>query len=65
VLSTILSHARYDPGAGALRIRFRDGSVREYRGVPERVHYALLAAPSKGKCFHESIKGKYEPARVR
>lgn len=65
VLSTDISHARYDRDAGALRIRFRDGSVYEYRGVPERVYDVLLAAPSKGRYFHQSIKGRYEHARIR
>jgi len=65
VLSTDLSHARYDPDAGVLRIRFHSGGVYEYYGVPRRAYDLLLAAPSKGKYFHQHIKGRYDFARIR
>ncbi|MDD9809116.1 MAG: KTSC domain-containing protein [Thaumarchaeota archaeon] len=65
VLSTEMSHARYDPDSGALHVRLLSGEVYEYYGVPRRSYDMLLAAPSKGRYFHEHIKGKYNFARVR
>lgn len=65
VLSTDLSHAKYDLDSGALRIRFHSGEVYEYHDVPRHVYDVLLAAPSKGKYFHQNIKGKYEFTRIR
>lgn len=65
VLLASLSRARHGHGTGAPRMRFRDGSMREHHGVPGRAHGILLAAPSKGKHFHEGIKGKHGHTRTR
>lgn len=51
--------------AAHLRMRFHIGEAHECRGVPRRVYDTLLASQSKGKYFHQNIKGKYEYRRVR
>ena len=33
---------------GVLAVKFRGGTLYEYRGVPPEVHAALMAAASKG-----------------
>lgn len=47
-----------------LDVMFTDGRVYEYRGVPESVYRALLAAPSKGKFLHQRVKWAYPYAQI-
>jgi hypothetical protein len=42
-----------------LWVKFQNGGVYEYRGVPQGRAQDLLQAPSKGKHFHQHIKGKF------
>lgn len=42
-----------------LEIRFESGHIYQYYNVPEEVYNAMLTAPSKGKYFNESIRGKF------
>ena len=42
-----------------LEIEFKDGSVYRYRGVDKKDFKALMHADSKGKHFHQHIKGQY------
>ena len=54
----------YDPARRILEIEFQSGEVYQYLDVPQDVHHALLAAPSKGRYFHATIDGAYEHARA-
>jgi hypothetical protein len=49
---------------GVLEIQFQGGGVYRYFDVPDRIHQALLAAPSKGRFFNETIRDAYRYARV-
>jgi hypothetical protein len=60
VASDYLMGVRY-VGFGWLDIRFKpNGFTARYFDVPVEVYWALLAAGSKGKFFHNNIKGKYD-----
>lgn len=44
---------------GTLYVRFLNGGLYAYDGVPEDVFEAFLNAPSKGKFVHQRLKGRY------
>lgn len=44
---------------GSLILTFSGGSTYSYYNVPESVYKDILAAPSKGKFYHEHIKDQY------
>jgi len=64
VSSTNLSRIRYDDSKNILEIEFQGGRVYQFFDVPKQVFEGLLNAESKGKFFHEQIKGHYRYARV-
>ncbi|MTE18742.1 KTSC domain-containing protein [Streptomyces sp. TRM43335] len=64
VISSHLSSVGYDPGEDLLEIRFQSGAVYQYRGVPNHLYAELMAAGSKGKYFHQFVKGKYPYQKV-
>lgn len=61
VRSSVLKSVGYENGM--LEIQFLSGAVYRYFDVPEPVHQALLAAPSKGTFFSESIGDVYRYER--
>ena len=67
--SSLISRVAYDEEAEALSIWFRETGRYVYYGVPEAIYEALKAAPSAGRYFNESIKGRYrcsfDPERRR
>ena len=54
----------YDSTHRILEIEFRSGEVYQYLAVPEDVHNALQAAPSKGRYFRNVIDDVYEHVRA-
>ena len=64
VNSTNLSRVRYDESSLTLEIEFQGGRVYQYFDLPKHIFEELLRADSKGKFFHEQIKGHYRYARV-
>ena len=64
VSSTTLTTVAYDGIRNLLQLEFRSRAVYCYFGVPEAVHKALLAAPSKGSYFNQAIRGRYAYVRV-
>jgi KTSC domain-containing protein len=42
-----------------MEVKFKDGTIYQYHGVPEGKHLELMQAPSKGAFLHQEIKGKY------
>lgn len=49
---------------GSLFVKFRTGTLYEYKGVPEKVFTDLLAAESAGSFFHVNIKNSYTFTQV-
>ncbi|HFC6730839.1 TPA: KTSC domain-containing protein [Neisseria meningitidis] len=47
-----------------MEIRFKNGSLYRYKGVPQTVYDELLHAPSKGRYLHSQIKPFYPYRRV-
>ena len=65
VLSTNVAAIGYDPATASLVIRFHNQSrVYRYKGVPQAVHDAFMASPSKGFFFTQHIKGRYSFEQV-
>ena len=44
---------------------FRNGTVYRYFQVPGSVHRTLLAAPSIGRTFNETVRDRYPNQRLR
>jgi KTSC domain len=65
VKSSVILSVGYDARSATLEVRFRNGRLYEYFGVPPEEVRALLTADSVGKYFNEVIKAKYQSARVR
>jgi hypothetical protein len=64
VESSDLRAVGYDELTSLLEVRFHDGRVYHYHGVPLHVFHALLEAPSKGRHFNAEIRRKYRAVRV-
>jgi predicted RecB family endonuclease len=58
VVSSAIRAIGHDPQARKLHLEFSDGKVAEYDGVSAEQHAALMAAESKGRHFHEQLRGK-------
>jgi hypothetical protein len=48
-----------------LEVRFKNGSIYQYHGVPRADHVALMAAKSHGAHLKSDILGKYKTVRVK
>lgn len=59
VESTTLATVAYDEVRQLLQLEFCSRAVYFYFGVPAAVHQALLDAPSKGRYFNGSIRGRF------
>lgn len=59
VESSTLVTVAYDEARELLQLQFCNGAVYQYSGVPAAVHQALLMAPSKGRFFNHSIRGRF------
>jgi len=57
--------ARFRREGGDLLVEFRGGAVYRYLNVPQPVHDALCAAPSKGAFIAASIRWQYPCLLVR
>lgn len=56
---------RYDAASSTLEIRFRDGSVHQYDGVPPGVYEGLKGAGPKCAYFDRNIRNVYQQRRIR
>jgi hypothetical protein len=69
VESTTLSTVAYDEARELLQLEFCSRAVYLYFGVPPTVHQGLLDAPSKGRYFNQTIRGRFlyaaKPARCQ
>jgi hypothetical protein len=59
VESTTLATVAYDEARELLQLEFCSRAVYLYFGVPAAVHQALLGAPSKGRYFNQTIRGRF------
>jgi len=64
VESTNVDQIGYDDDDMSLYIRFINGALYVYEGVPPDVWEQLLYTPSKGKFIHTDLKNIYPYARV-
>jgi hypothetical protein len=64
VQSGTLAAIGYDSARGILQLEFRNRAVYRYLGVPGPVYDALWAAPSKGRCFNLTIRGRFPHSLV-
>jgi hypothetical protein len=64
VSSSNIQSIAYDPLSLTLEIRFHDGSMYQYYGVPESEHAALMAAPSHGSYFAANIRRIYRYSKM-
>lgn len=62
--SSMIDGMNYDPETEELQLRFSNGAVYAYSGVPQSTADALSRAPSAGSYFHRSIKGVYPDTQV-
>lgn len=59
VESTTLATVAYSEAREQLQLEFCSRAVYLYFGVPAAVHQALLGAPSKGRYFNQTIRGRF------
>ncbi len=60
VTSTAIRSVGYEPCTRTLEIEFQTGKRYCYLHVPRFVYRELLAAPVKGKYFHDHIQYHYD-----
>jgi len=63
VTSSNLKSVGFD--SNVLEIEFQNGGIYQYLRVPEDIYQDLLSAPSKGRFFNMSIKGRYKAIRIK
>ena len=54
----------YSPQSCTLEIEFRNGARYRYFNVPRETYKQMLAAESKGRYFHRSIRETYDYERI-
>lgn len=59
VSSSHVASIGYNVAWKLLEVKFRDGSLYEYSGVPFDTYTALTRAPSIGNFMHTQIKPRY------
>ncbi len=64
VSSSNLRSVGYDPVARILEVKFHDGGVYHYFGVPEGTYQGLMTAGSKGGYLADRVKGVYRYRRI-
>ena len=64
VESTTLAAVGHDENLKRLQLEFCSRAVYHYFGVPAAVYEALLDAPSKGRYFNGTIRGRYPYCQV-
>ena len=58
--STMILAAAYDTASQTLRVKFKEGSVGDYKNVPPDVANGLYASKSAGRYLLTEIKGIYD-----
>ena len=65
VESAAVATVGYDENLKRLQLEFCSRAVYLYFGVPAAVYEALLDAPSKGRYFNGTIRGRYPYRQIR
>ena len=64
VSSSYLSSVGYDHESNILEIKFNNGRVFQYHGVPQYIYTGLISSISPGEYFHENIKNSFQYTSV-
>ncbi|WP_224268410.1 KTSC domain-containing protein [Haloprofundus salinisoli] len=64
VSSSSLRSVGYDEDEETLELEFHSGGVYEYEGVAEETYEELLHASSRGRYFHENVRGEHDYRRI-
>jgi len=64
VESSNIDSVGYDRESRELRVRFKNGGLYSYEGVPEETHQELIEADSVGEYLHQNVKGTYPHTQV-
>lgn len=64
VSSTNIESIGYDPETNCLFVRFHDGSLYRYSGVPEALYHGIMSAPSHGRYLNQHIKDRYPDQKI-
>ena len=64
VSSSQIREVAYDAESEKLQIRFTNGSLYEYSGVPKDVYDSLVGAESVGRYFGQAVKWAYPYQRI-
>ena len=59
-----LDGSDYDPDTQQLRIRFVNGAIYQYSGVPPTVADTLYQSGSPGTYFHDKIRQRYAERKL-
>ena len=62
--SSMIRQVGYSPKEETMMIRFNTGSKYKFNDVPKRIHNALMESESKGKFFHDEIRGNHDFEKV-
>lgn len=65
VSSSNLQSVGYDRDSSILEVKFHNGHVYQYRGVPSLVYASLMNASSKGQFFNGHIRDRYPYRKIR
>lgn len=64
VESSNVESVGYDPDTQEMHVRYRNGQLYKYEGVPEEVHQTVIGSDSIGTELHRSVKGTYPHTRL-
>lgn len=64
VESSNVESVGYNPETETLHVRYKNGSLYEYAGVPQDTHEELMAAESVGQHLAQNVKGKFEHTQI-
>lgn len=63
VASRIIKSIFFSQEDGQLRIRFKNGEERLFKGVPEQAVTAMINAPSPGHHYLDEVRSRYQRVR--
>lgn len=64
VASSNVESIGYDPSSETLEVKFLNGAIYQYYGVPQNMYDRLIQTASKGRFLHTYIKNAYPYSRV-
>jgi hypothetical protein len=62
--STALAAAAYSDEQHLLELRFGNGAIYHYCGVPPEIYGDLLRAPSQGAYFNQGIRDRFAYIKI-